>query len=211
MDLKKETTLVVPTQETSAEQEEKKPMKTKKEKIKKEKPAGKHKKTVKIVRNCIIVLLIAALLFGVYKFVSREDEETAAAIISAQAVVRGDVVVNLTGSGMIEAMDSYDIVAKVQGDILSAPFEEGQIVKEDAVLYVFDSADAQKSLRSQKNSYDSQQISYETEQKKLENFTVKAPVSGYVQGIDASLGIGDEVSAGMQLATVNRKTVEVTL
>jgi HlyD family secretion protein len=118
------------------------------------KSGGKGKK--KWIRIAIIVLIVAAILFGVLRCALPKDEKTSSAVIMANAVTRGDVVNYLTGSGMIEAMDSYDIVAKVQGDILSSPFEEGQIVNKDDVLYVFDSEDAQQSLRSQQNSYDSQ-------------------------------------------------------
>ncbi len=173
------------------------------------KNGGKGKK--RWVRLGIIALIVAAILIGVLRCALPKEEKTSAAVISASAVTRGDVVNYLTGSGMIEAMDSYDIVAKVQGDILSSPFEEGQIVNKDDVLYVFDSEDAQQSLRSQQNSYDSQKISYDTEQKKWEKFTVTAPVSGYVKDIDAALRVGDEVANGTRLATVNAQTVEVSL
>ena len=128
----------------------------------------KRKSRKKLIRNSIIAVLVLAILAGAFWFFTRDEEEAATAVISAEAVTRGNVTNYLSGSGMIEAMDSYDIVAMVHGDILSAPFEEGQIVNEDAVLYTFDSEDAQQSLQSQQNSYDSQKISYETEQKKWE-------------------------------------------
>ena len=104
-------------------------------------------------------MVVVAVILGVFRFCKKDDDAASAAVISARAVTRGDVTDYLSGSGMIEAMDSYDIVAMVQGDILSAPFEEGQIVNEDDVLFVFDSEDAQQSLQSQQNSYNSQEIS----------------------------------------------------
>ncbi len=174
-----------------------------------DKPRKKSKK--KWIRNGIIIVLVLAILGGVLAFMSRDEEEVAATVIFAQAVTRGDVTNYLSGSGMIAAMDSYDIVAMVQGDILSSPFEEGQIVNKDDILYTFDSEDARQSLQSQQNNYDSQKISYESEQKKWEKFTVKAPVSGYVKGIDSKLRVGDEISSGTVLAIVNNSTVEVTI
>ncbi len=178
------------------------------EKKTKKNPAKGSKKKI---RNTIIIVVVVAILFGAFFMFQPKDEESATAVISAHAATRGDVVNYLSGSGMIEAMDSYDIVAKVQGDILSAPFEEGEIVEKDSVLYVFESEDAQQSVQSQQNSYDSQKISYEAEQKKWERFKVKAPVSGYVQGIPSSLHIGDEVQNGEPLAVINASSVEISV
>lgn len=174
----------------------------------KKKKTGKKKKWL---RNTIIIVLVVVILLGALFMFKPKKEESATALIRAQAATRGDVVNYLSGSGMIEAMDSYDIVAKVQGDILSAPFEEGEIVEKDSVLYVFESDDAQQSVQSQQNSYDSQKISYEAEQKKWERFTVEAPVSGYVQGIASDLHIGDEVQNGARLAVINASAAEVSV
>ena len=191
MEVKKEAVLVEETPETV------KTEKTKKTKIKKEK--GK-KKTI---RNIIIILLVIAVLVAAFFIFVKKKQEAATVVISASPVTRGNITVNISGSGMIEALESYDVVAMVQGDVLTAPFEEGQIVNEDDILYTFDSEDAQQSLRTQQNNYDSQRISYETEQKKWERFTVEAPVSGYVRDIPSDLRVGDELPNGTRIATIN--------
>ena len=171
------------------------------------KPANKKK----LIRNCIIIAVVVAVALGAFFVFSKKKNDGATTVISASAVTRGDITVSLTGSGMIEALESYDVVAMVQGDVLSAPFEEGQIVNEDDVLYIFDSEDAQQSLQTQQNNYNNQRISYESEQKKWEKFTVKAPADGYVKDIAANLRVGDEIANGARLATVNGANVDVTV
>ena len=61
-------------------------------------------------------------------------------------VERRDITVSLSGSGTLQAADSYTITSLVEGEILAADFEEGDVVEKDAVLYEVDSSDLNSSI-----------------------------------------------------------------
>ncbi len=116
------------------------------------------------------------------------------------AVERMDVNSSITGSGTLEAADSYSVSTLVEGTILTAAFEEGDQVEEGTVLYTIDSSDAASSLEQAQISLNQSERSYQNTMESLEDLTVTAPVSGQVYSIDVEAG--DEVSAGQQVATV---------
>ena len=116
------------------------------------------------------------------------------------AVERMDVSASITGSGTLEAADSYSVSTLVEGTILTAAFEEGDQVEEGTVLYTIDSSDAASSLEQAQISLNQSERSYQNTMESLEDLTVTAPVSGQVYSIDVEAG--DEVSAGQQVATV---------
>ena len=116
------------------------------------------------------------------------------------AVERMDVSSSITGSGTLEAADSYSVSTLVEGTILTAAFEEGDQVEEGTVLYTIDSSDAASSLEQAQISLNQSERSYQNTMESLEDLTVTAPVSGQVYSIDVE--VGDEVSAGQQVASI---------
>ncbi len=116
------------------------------------------------------------------------------------AVERMDVSASITGSGTLEAADSYSVSTLVEGTILTAAFEEGDQVEEGTVLYTIDSSDAASSLEQAQISLNQSERSYQNTMESLEDLTVAAPVSGQVYSIDVE--VGDEVSAGQQVASI---------
>ena len=62
------------------------------------------------------------------------------------AVERRDITSEITGSGSLEAANSYSVTSLVDGTILADYFEEGDQVNEDTVLYDIDSSDMASSL-----------------------------------------------------------------
>ena len=121
-------------------------------------------------------------------------------VYTTAAVERMDVNSSITGSGTLEAADSYSVSTLVEGTILTAAFEEGDQVEEGTVLYTIDSSDAASSLEQAQISLNQSERSYQNTMESLEDLTVTAPVSGQVYSIDVEAG--DEVSAGQQVATV---------
>ena len=60
-------------------------------------------------------------------------------------VTRRDVTAVITGSGTLEAADSYNVTTLLEDTILTANFEEGDQVEEGTVLYTLDASDADSS------------------------------------------------------------------
>ena len=61
-------------------------------------------------------------------------------------VTRQDLTVSVSGTATLQPADSYNVTTLLSGDIVSAPFEEGDLVTKDTLLYTMDSSDAQDSM-----------------------------------------------------------------
>ena len=144
--------------------------------------------------------LAAAVGVGIKLLLPGGGTPAAETAYTTAAVERMDVSSSITGSGTLEAADSYSVSTLVEGTILTAAFEEGDQVEEGTVLYTIDSSDAASSLEQAQISLNQSERSYQNTVKSLEDLTVTAPVSGQVYSIDVE--VGDEVSAGQQVATV---------
>ena len=144
--------------------------------------------------------LAAAVGVGIKLLLPGGGTPAAETAYTTAAVERMDVNSSITGSGTLEAADSYSVSTLVEGTILTAAFEEGDQVEEGTVLYTIDSSDAASSLEQAQISLNQSERSYQNTMESLEDLTVTAPVSGQVYSIDVEAG--DEVSAGQQVATV---------
>ena len=144
--------------------------------------------------------LAAAVGVGIKLLLPGGGTPAAETAYTTAAVERMDVSSSITGSGTLEAADSYSVSTLVEGTILTAAFEEGDQVEEGTVLYTIDSSDAASSLEQAQISLNQSERSYQNTMESLEDLTVTAPVSGQVYSIDVEAG--DEVSAGQQVATV---------
>ena len=144
--------------------------------------------------------LVIAVGVGIKLLAPGGGAPAAETAYTTAAVERMDVNSSITGSGTLEAADSYSVSTLVEGTILTAAFEEGDQVEEGTVLYTIDSSDAASSLEQAQISLNQSERSYQNTMESLEDLTVTAPVSGQVYSIDVEAG--DEVSAGQQVATV---------
>ena len=113
-----------------------------------------------------------------------------------------ELVKLLSGSGMLKPANSYTVTTLIEGDVLSADFEEGDIVEKDDVLYTIDSSDISNSLERAGLTLSQAQRNY-SNASDLRN--VKAPGAGTVYAIAVSEG--DSVSAGQVLAVVRDSSV----
>ena len=100
----------------------------------------------------------------------------------------------ITGSGTLEAADSYSVTTLLEGTILTADFEEGDQVEEGTVLYTIDDSDAANSLEQAQISLNQSERSYQNTVESLEDLTVTADTAGRIYTLDVE--VGDEVTAG---------------
>lgn len=99
--------------------------------------------------------------------------------------------------GTIEAAESYQVKSLVRGDVLTADFEEGDMVQEGDVLYTIDSADAVNSVERAQLTLSQAQRDYEDA---VDAQYVRTDIGGTVVSIAAAPG--DVVSAGQEVATI---------
>ena len=166
-------------------------------------PAPRPRKKRKRGRLIAALLVIAVVLAGGGWFAMRRlapsEAEEVTAYTTAE-VARRDITSTITGSGTLEAANTYSVTSLVEGNILTAGFEEGDEVEEGAVLYTIDSSDATSSLEQAQISVDQAQRSYDSVLAERSDLTVRSSLAGQV--ISLEVEVGDEVSAGQTVATV---------
>ncbi|MCU6702869.1 efflux RND transporter periplasmic adaptor subunit [Muriventricola aceti] len=147
-----------------------------------------------------VVACVVALSLGIHFFGGGQTALAADLTYTTAAVERRDITSEITGSGSLEAANSYSVTSLVDGTILADYFEEGDQVDEDTVLYDIDSSDMASSLEQSEISLSQAQRSYNNKLKDLADLTVTAPKAGQV--VDIAVEAGDDVSAGQTVATI---------
>ena len=162
-------------------------------------PKPKKKKHTKLIVFLVILALLGvAVRIYLPKYLA--SKKTATSTYVEETVSKHDIVNKLTASGTLEPADSYTVTSLVEGEVLTADFDEGDTVSKDDVLYTIDSSDASTSLTKAKNSLSQAEKSYERAQENLSDLNVKSTASGEV--VDLAVSVGDDVNAGTTVATV---------
>ena len=142
---------------------------------------NKNKKSKKgLVIVLVILVLIAAVFIG--RRVSGPKQAVGAANVTyTEGVVqRRTIQTTMSSSGTLQPADSYTVTSAVSGDVLECRFEEGDVVKEDDVLYVIDSADMENTIERAQISYDKVVRSYNKIVESLEDLKVYSDYNGIV-------------------------------
>ena len=175
-----------------------------------EKKAFKKKKRKKGIRTAVLLAaVLAAGLGGFFLWKQKQAvkaSDTADKVQTAKAAVM-DITSELTASSSLSPKDTYEVTSLVEGEVLEALFEEGDVVEKDQVLYRIDASSmdsdlssAETSLLRARESQQSAQEDYNEAAGMLSGNTYKASVSGYVKTL--YIKEGDKVSNGTKLADI---------
>jgi HlyD family secretion protein len=157
----------------------------------------------------LIVVVVLALLLVLPRLLGLRRAASDNSGYETYTLTRGDMTVTLSGSGTLSPADEYTIRPLISGDILSAPFEEGDIVSKNEVLYTVDSADVRGSIEQAENNLADAERSYKRALETRDDLNMKAGGGGLVT--EMNVEIGDTVTAGQPLATViNSETMTFT-
>ncbi|MEG1072866.1 MAG: HlyD family efflux transporter periplasmic adaptor subunit [Oscillospiraceae bacterium] len=170
--------------------------------------AKKKKRWVKIL---IIVALLLALVFFVFvrPLLSVSDQLNSALYTAEKAQYR-DLTVSVSGTATVLPTDSYKVTALVKGEILAAPFEEGDIVREGDLLYSIDPGDLENTIARTELSLQQAQLSYDQMLKSRTDQQVAATAGGTLQTLYVS--VGDTVQPGSKIADIlDRSSMTITL
>ncbi len=148
-----------------------------------EKIPGKHsgkqpnrkRRWIKFVVAGVALVVVAALVWNLLN--PGQDVSDEESTYTTAEVIRMDVSSSITGSGTLEAADSYSVTTLIEGSILTADFEEGDEVEEGTVLYTIDSSDASNSLEQAEISLSQAQRSYNNQLESQEDLIITAPGS----------------------------------
>ena len=94
----------------------------------------------------IVIVCAAAVGAGVWLVQFRATQATAETTYIETKPTRRSITNIYSEDGTVEAAESYQVKSLVRGDVLTADFEEGDMVQEGDVLYTIDSADAVNSV-----------------------------------------------------------------
>ena len=140
----------------------------------KEIPAGeKGKRRAALAAVLAVVLLAAAVLPRLIG-----GAAAAGTGYTVEQAARRDLLVSVTGSATLEPADSYQVNTLVSGAILTAPFEEDDLVEMGALLYELDSGDAQTSVSRAELSVEQARLVYD---QAMEALHPTALISGTIQ------------------------------
>ena len=161
----------------------------------------------KLIKRLAAGLVVLALAFGYFGL--RGDKKDGQANQGVQyeevSVEKRTITETLTGSGSLSPAESYVMTTLVSGDILEAPFEEGDMVQKGDALYQVDHATVTHSLEQSQLSLQQSQRGYSQAVERREDLQIKAPRAG--QLISLNVKEGDTVAAGQQIGTVRNSGV----
>ena len=159
---------------------------------------GKKRRWVKVL---IAVVVVAAIVTGCLARMAGNVNQQIAGNYLVATAQRQDLTVSVTGTATLQPADSYNVTTLLSGDILEAPFEEGDLVSKDSLLFAMDSSDAQDSMDRAQISVQQAQLSYQQAQEALHP---TATLSGTIS--EVYVRNGDSVNAGSQLARIVAST-----
>ncbi len=165
-------------------------------KMKRNKKISKKKRII-IISAIALCVMICITVFSLTK----KDKKIQQAYTEVQAYT-GDITQMITQSGVVEPYDRYEITSLVRGEIISAPFEEGDQVNEGDTLYQIDDEDAQLSMEKA-------QMSMDDANDNVAKLNIYAPSSGRLS--DFSLEIGNSVNGGVIGNIVNTDSLSVDI
>lgn len=184
-----------------------------------EKPAKRRKRKRGPGRFAVPLLLLAAVLGGILFWQNHAKKARAASAASnrqrTSQVVRGTLTSELTSSGTISPKDTYSITSLVEGEVISADFEEGDQVTKDQILYQIDVSSMESELRSANNSLERANNSY---RQALEDYeeavldysgnTYKSTRTGFIK--ELKVEAGDKAGSNTELAVIyNDQTMKL--
>ena len=176
------------------------------EKVAAEKKRKKRKgKSGRIV--IVLIVVLAALLGGffLYKKKTSSQKRQGDQSVSTATVKRTDISSELTASSSLSPKDTYEVTSLVEGEVIEANFEEGDVVEKGQVLYRIDASSmdsdlssAETSLQHAKESARTAQSDYAEETARIAGNTYRSTASGYIKTL--YIKEGDKVNNGTKIA-----------
>lgn len=162
------------------------------------------KKKRKWVKRVIVLAVIAAILILLLARCMGAGRQIISSAYLPYQVSRQDMTVSVSGTGTIEPIQSYKVTTLVSGEILEAPFEEGQTVHKGDVLFRIDAKDVENSIEQLQLNVRSAQLALDDLLKTQSDNQKDRNITAKDAGVITELHVeqGDTVTAGMVIADV---------
>ena len=160
-------------------------------------------------KGLIILVILAIVIFAIVpRVLAKKADAMKDGLYQSQTPVTQDLQVTLTGTGTIEPNDQYSITPMVQGEIVKAPFEEGDIVEKGQMLYQFSTENVESTIKSAQLGVEQAQQSYndavDSKQQTKDNLSLISDQEGYIKKLYVSAG--EKITAGSKVADVYDNT-----
>ena len=180
-------------------------------------PAKKKKKRKKwpFILLAVVVVLLAVWWVFLRQSPKKAAAQSSSAYTTAQVQVRS-IVKSLSGSGTLKPANSYTVTTLIEGNILTADFEEGDVVEKDTVLYEMDSTNQLNSIEQAERSLEQAELNLASAQRNLgqsqrnysdtaDNQYLRAEGSGTL--IALNVREGDKIQNGQNIGTIRDSSV----
>lgn len=157
----------------------------------------------------IIGAAVLAAVFGLWLLKSRSARTSSEGAQGQRTAVvtKGTITSELSSSGVISPKDTYSLTSLVEGEVISADFEEGDQVTEGQILYQIDVSSMESELKSASTSMERAQKKYEKAQEDYNEAvsdysgnTYKATRTGYIR--ELNIQAGDQVGQNTDIASI---------
>ena len=161
----------------------------------------------KVIFYAIIILIIVA---GFYMRNSKKDSDSNIAVRETDVVMRGNIEVTITGSAAVEPFERFEIIPKVSGDIVYCPFNVGDHVEKDDLLYGFDTSNSDLTVERQRLAFAQSENNYKNALDEKDKLTIEAKNNGIISNLN--IKVGDEIKSGAKIADISdTENLEVIL
>lgn len=179
------------------------------------------KKKKKWRKRLVILLILVVVLLVALKACSGKAQQTVSGAYIPAEATRQELAVTVTGTGTIKPHDTFHAATLLKGEILTAPFEEGDHVEKDQVLFTLDPSDVENAITSAESgvkraklSLEQAQLNYnelvKTKNDNADDAKIKANADGRVTKLHVK--VGDNVTAGTLIAEIlDQENMELTV
>ena len=181
-----------------------------KEEIEKRKRESKKRLKLVFIILAVIIGIIFIIIFS--KNASEKAQKAQEIDKQVQKVRRMNLSSELSGSGTLSAKDSYNITSLVEGDVIYADFNEGDIVDKDQLLIVVEPSTARRSVINAsasyikaKQDYDDAKEKYDKVIEKYEDNICHSDLVGYYKSVN--IKTGDVLSSKTVIGTLFDDTI----
>lgn len=163
----------------------------------------------KHIKGLIILAVLVVVIFVILpKILGNKANEMMQGMYQTEKPTVQDLQKTLTGTGTISPNDQYAITPMVQGEIISAPFEAGDVVEKGQLLYQFSTESAEDAVKSAELGVRQAQQSYkdavDAQAQSKDNLSLTSDQEGYVKKL--YVAVGDKITAGSKIADVYDNT-----